>query len=242
MKLGRSILWAALGCAALSSGTGAQASRTPVPQDFVVCTGWHALCSASPDCRMNGGKADCACMRVNETHIVATSEIQDVKAKRLTAAKCTREHPCAVDEAPVCKAIADGQYEVDKVKYDWVSTYSYRGWCRLLDIKMAACDTRAPGYQGDSLWAVCDAAPCTENPDPFDPERPLTCRCPVRKTPFIGTNGTCVGDRGGIMSSFPVEMWDFEKNTYPFTMPGYEFVQGACAPLKSDRADKGRRK
>ncbi len=29
------------------------------------------------------------------------------------------------------------------------------------------------------------------------------------------------------MSSFPVEMWDFEKNTYPFAMPGYEFVQGA---------------
>ena len=57
---------------------------TDVPQDFVVCTGWHALCTASPDCKMNGDTADCDCMRVNETHIVATSEIQDTAVKRLT--------------------------------------------------------------------------------------------------------------------------------------------------------------
>ena len=44
-----------------------------VPQEFVVCTGWHALCTASPDCKMNGDKADCDCLRVNETHIVETS-------------------------------------------------------------------------------------------------------------------------------------------------------------------------
>jgi hypothetical protein len=28
--------------------------------------------------------------------------------------------------------------------------------------------------------------------------------------------------------------WDFQNNTYLFPMPGYEYVQGACAPLKSD--------
>ena len=222
---------------------GAQSKRpNRVPQEFVVCTGWHALCSASNDCKMNGDKADCGCLRVNEAHIVQTSSIQDAAVKRLTDAKCTEEHPCGVDEAPVCKAIADGQYEVNNVKYEWVSTYSYRGWCGILEAKPAACDTRAPGYSGDLYWAICDAAPCTENPNPSDPEKPLTCSCPVRKSPFVGANGKCVGDNGGIISSFPLEAWDFQNNTYPFPMPGYEYVQGACTALKSDPVKKPRRK
>ena len=54
------------------------------PQEFVVCTGWHALCSASTNCTMHGDKADCDCLRVNETHIVETSEIQDTVVKNLT--------------------------------------------------------------------------------------------------------------------------------------------------------------
>jgi hypothetical protein len=204
-----------------------------VPQEFVVCTGWHALCSASPDCKMNGDKANCDCLRVNETHIVETTEIQDVAVKRLTRAKCTNEHTCELDQAPVCKAIKDGQYRVDNVKYDWVSTYSYRGWCSLLDRKPIACDQHATGYTGDLYWAVCDAAPCTENRNPSDPDRPLSCQCRVKNTPFVGI-GSCTGENGGIMSSFPLSAWDFQTNTYPIPMPGYEYVQGACAPLKSD--------
>ena len=203
-------------------------------QDFVVCTGWHALCSASPDCRMKGDKAECDCMRVNETHIVATSEIQDIAVKRLTLASCTEQQPCDVDQAPVCKAIKTGQYRVDNVKYDWVSTYSYRGWCSLLKASLVPCDQSAPGYAGDSHWAICDAAPCRENHNPFDPDRPLTCQCRVEDTPFVGLNGTCTGDNGGIMSSFPTWAWDFQNNTYPFPMPGYEYVRGACAPVGSD--------
>lgn len=204
------------------------------PEDFVVCTGWHALCSASPDCKMNGDKADCDCLRVNETHIVATSEIQDPEVKRLTLARCTKEHACDVDQAPVCKAIKEGQYKVDNVKYDWVSTYSYRGWCSILEHnKPIACNQQAPGYAGDSYWAICDAAPCTENPNPSNRDKPLTCQCRVDNTPFVGF-GSCTGVNGGIMSSMPLWAWDFQKNTYPFSMPGYEYVQGACAPLKSD--------
>jgi len=42
------------------------------PQDFVMCTGWHALCTNSNDCKMHEDKADCDCMRVNETHFVLT--------------------------------------------------------------------------------------------------------------------------------------------------------------------------
>jgi hypothetical protein len=205
------------------------------PQEFVVCTGWHALCSASPDCKMDGDKAYCDCMRVNENHIVATTEIQDTAVKRLTRAKCNNKHPCDIDQAPVCKTIKHGQYKVHKVKYKWVSTYSYRGWCSILERKLKACDQQAPGYTGDLYWAVCDAAPCTESQNPSDPNRPLSCQCRVVKnTPFVGMNDSCTGDNGGIMSSFPLSAWDFQNNTYPFPMPGYEYVQGSCAPLKSD--------
>lgn len=203
------------------------------PQDVVVCTGWHALCSDSPDCQVNGDKADCACARVDETHIVATSEIQDPTAKRRTLARCTQEHPCDVDEAPVCRIIQSGRYEVDHARYDWVSTYSYRGWCAILQKGFVACDPQAPGYAGDRQWAICDAAPCMENPSPADPDKPLTCQCRVRQDPFVGLRG-CTGANGGIMSSFPVWAWDFEKNTYPFDMPGYEFVRGACSAMQSD--------
>ena len=92
-----------------------------VPQDFVVCTGWHALCTASPDCIMNGDKADCDCMRVNETNIVATSEIQDTEIKNLTQAKCTNEHPCDVDQAPIA-----APSRMDHMKQMELSTIGYR--------------------------------------------------------------------------------------------------------------------
>ena len=243
MKGVRSVLLSSLVSLAIAGGADAQGNRrSQVPQEWVECTGWHALCSASTDCKLNGDKADCACLRVNETHIVETNAILDAAVRRLTNAKCTREHPCDVDQAPVCKAIATGQYQVDNTKYEWVSTYSYRGWCGILQTKPQACDTRAPGYAGDSLWAICDAAPCTEILNPSDPEKPLSCSCPTKKTPFVGPNGKCVGDNGGIMSSMPLEAWDFRNNTYTFAMPGYEYVQGACAPLKSDPVKRPLRK
>jgi hypothetical protein len=205
------------------------------PQDFVVCTGWHALCTESTDCQRIGNMANCNCLRVNETHIVETSEIQDPVAKRLTLTKCTNERPCNVDQAPVCKAIKYRQYKVDHVKYDWVSTYSYRGWCSLLERGLKACDPGAQAYIGDSSWAICDVAPCTEIQNPSDPEKPLICQCRVEEnTAFVGLNDSCTGDNGGIMSSMPLGAWDFQNNTYTFPMPGYEYVQGACAPLTSD--------
>ena len=206
-----------------------------LPQAFVVCTGWHALCTASYDCRIKSdGTVDCDCMSVNESHVVETSAIQDTAVKRRTQAECTNKHPCDVDQAPVCKAIRYGQYEVDNVKYDWVSTFSYRGWCDLLQVEIKACDPRLADYIGDRHWAVCDAAPCTENANPFDPNRPLTCQCQILNTPFLGTNGSCTGDNGGIMSSSPLLTWDFTQKTYRIPIPGLEYVQGACAPLRSD--------
>jgi hypothetical protein len=86
------------------------------PQDFVVCTGWHALCSESLDCQMNGDKARCNCARVDEPHLISTGEIQDAAARRRTLSRCTKEHPCEVDQAPICKTIKSGRYEVHQVK------------------------------------------------------------------------------------------------------------------------------
>ena len=123
---------------------------------------------------------------------------------------------------------------MDNIKYDWVSTYSYRGWCSLLQLKPKACDQQAIDYTGNLYWAICDAAPCTEIQNPSNPDKPLSCQCRVENTPFVGTNDSCTGDSGGIMSSMPLSAWDFRNNTYTFPMPGYEYVQGACAPLKSD--------
>jgi len=203
------------------------------PQLAVVCTGWHALCTGSLDCQLTGGdRADCACWRVNETHIVVTSEIQDPTVKRLTQTRCTNKNACGLDEAPVCSAIRDGQYKVDQVKYDWVSTYSYRGWCGLYRPK--ACDTTAPGYDGDMQWAICDAAPCTEIENPADPDRPLTCQCRVEEGPFVGGADSCTGEDGGIISAMALEYWDFEKSDYTVPIPGYDYVRGACDSLQSD--------
>jgi hypothetical protein len=222
--------------AAATVNQGSESSSTrKSPQAFVVCTGWHALCSASFDCRVAGDEALCDCLRVNETHIVATSEIQDARVKRRTQAQCTTKHPCGVDEAPICKAIERGRYAVAGARYDWVSTYSYRGWCGLLELGLQACDPGAENYAGDLRWAVCDAAPCTEIDEPSHPERPLRCECRVvENEPFVGTNGSCTGDDGGILSSMPLWAWDFENHTYTFPMPGYEYVRGACAPLQSE--------
>jgi len=203
-------------------------------QPFVVCTGWHALCTASTDCQMNNINANCDCWRVKETHIVETQSIRDIPVKDLTRAQCTMRHPCALDEAPICKVIRSGQYTVNNVKYDWVSTYSYRGWCGLLKGTLKACFPGAPRYNGDKYWALCDVAPCTEIENPSDPDRPLRCQCLIEDSAFVGTNGSCTGDDGGIISSMPVEAWNFRKNTYRIPIPGYEYVQGACAPLNSD--------
>ena len=220
----------------LACGGSEAATEAGDAQVFVVCTGWHALCSASTDCRMNGDRADCDCLRVDETHIVYTTEIQDAGARTATLAACTEARPCGIDEAPVCKIIRDGEYTVGGARYRWVSTYSYRGWCSLVDVDLKACDPSQSGYRGDRYWAICDAAPCTEIEDPPDPNRPLSCRCRVESTPFVGANGTCTGDNGGIMSSFSPDLWDFEKKTYRMSMPGYDFVESACAPVRSDPA------
>ena len=225
-----------LGMASVA-GTGEKAdpgdSHSAVaPQLGVACTGWHALCSGVTDCQLSSEGVDCDCWRVNEPYIVMTSEIQDVKVKRMTEIRCTNRHPCDVDEAPVCGAINDGRYEVEGVNYLWVSTFSYRGWCGYYDPK--ACDPAADGYVGDFYWAICDGAPCTETENPPDPDRPLRCQCRLEEGAFIGVKNSCTGENGGIISSVPLWVWDFENDTWQVPVPGYDFVKGACDSLHSD--------
>ena len=130
-------------------------------------------------------------------------------------------------------AITQDSYK--RLLHLWVSTYSYRGWCSILDQGLIPCEPGTDGYTGDSSWAICDVAPCTEIEDPVDPEKRLSCQCRVEEnSAFVGINSSCTGDDGGIMSSMTIYAWDFENNTYTFSMPGYEYVQGSCAPLTSD--------
>ena len=203
-----------------------------VPQLGVACTGWHALCSGVTDCQLSNEGAECDCWRVNEPHIVMTSEIPDEKVKRMTETRCTNRHPCDVDEAPVCAAINEGRYEVDGVIYQWVSTFSYRGWCDYFDPK--ACDPDADGYVGDFYWAICDGAPCTETENPPDPDRPLRCQCRLEEGAFLGVMNSCTGENGGMISSVPLWVWDFENDTWQVPVPGYDYVKSACDSLHSD--------
>lgn len=198
-----------------------------IPQPFVVCSGWHALCDFASNCEVVDDQANCACWKVFEPYIVETSKIQDKAVKNKTQAICTASHPCDIDEAPVCKAIRFGQFKVDDVKYRWVSTFSYRGWCE--NWKPVPC-----GYEEGSwaTWADCMSAPCTFIDNPSDPERPLSCQCRVMEGAFIGTQGSC--DEGNVMSTEPLGNWDFHKNTFRLPYPGYQFVKGACAELESD--------
>jgi len=205
-------------------------SITPpvVPQVSVECTGWHALCSLATDCRVGpSGKADCDCWRVDENHMVVTGAIKDPAVRAATQRRCTNKNPCGVDEAPVCKAIQSREMIVDGVQTDWVSTYSYRGWCK--NWKPVACD-RTNGKDGP--WADCMTSPCTENHSGTD--RPLTCQCTVHDGGFIGTNGGCATAQDEVMSTIPRETWSFENNQFTLDMNGYEFVKGACADIGSD--------
>jgi len=208
-----------------ANADGSVLAAAVLPQAAVVCTGKHALCDFSRDCKVSGNTANCACWSVDEQHIVFPSKIQDLEVKRMTQAVCTDAHPCAVDQAPVCVAIKTGKYTVNNVKYPWVSTYSYRGWC----------DNWQPVGCSTGPWADCMAAPCTETARPTDPERPLTCQCPMENSPFVGSNGTCLSDKPGtVISTIPLATWDFRNNKFRIYLPGYEYVQGACGILESD--------
>jgi hypothetical protein len=233
MKM-RSIAFVSIAAVLLTYGSFAwdkpPKKHKPTPQFSVECTGWHALCSLATDCKMTSPQqADCACWQVQEQHIIVTTNIKDetfggAPIKEETQRRCTTVHPCAVDEAPVCQAIKD--LLEDK---QWVSTYSYRGWCENWD--PVKCEGKNAG-----LWADCMTSPCTVMEDPSDPNRPLSCQCTVNDGGFVGTNGTCDdGDQDTVMSTIPRLTWDFDNNEFSFSMPGYHaYVKGACAPVESD--------
>jgi hypothetical protein len=205
----------------------------PAYQEAVECTGWHALCDFAVDCRVNlDGTASCACWRVNENYMVGVSNIKNSGLKAATQAACTKDYPCGVDEAPVCAAIQSGTYTVDgdAREYEWVSTYSYRGWCDHWN--PVRCEGREAGP-----WADCMTSPCIETKGRIgNPDRPLTCRCTIETSAFIGSMGSCRTRPGEVMSTIPRVSWDFRNAEFAFPMPGYdEYVKRACGRLRSDR-------
>jgi hypothetical protein len=58
--------------------------------------------------------------------------------------------------------------------------------------------------------------------NPTDPEKPMSCQCRVERSAFAVSNGSCTGDKGGILSRRPLAGWDFKNNAYVFPMPGCE--------------------
>jgi hypothetical protein len=221
--------------ACLAGSTAAEESpviaKHSIPQPQVVCTGRHALCSFADDCvvdKNNPWLANCACWEVSEPHIVSTADIKDqafggLPIKKMTQRLCTVDHPCNVDEAPVCMAIKR-LLQNQRRAYNWVSTYSYRGWCE--NWEPVACGNK------NSPWADCMSSPCREVAPGTD--RPLNCRCDVLTGPFVGTRGSCDAGKGKVMSTIKQEMWDFDHNTYRIPPSGFEYVNSACSSLGSD--------
>jgi hypothetical protein len=211
----------------------AQVATQGMPQASVECSGWHALCSLATDCKIDPYQAGCDCWKVTEQHIVVTSHIKDetfggAPIKELTQSKCTKLHPCGLDQAPVCQAIKNllpnGQ---------WVSTFSYRGWCEHWD--PVKCEGPDAGP-----WADCMTSLCTKIQDPKDPNRPLSCQCQVNTGNFVGTEGSCQTQQGTVMSTIPLASWDFRNGTFSFSVPGDEYVKESCLPVSSDREPANR--
>ncbi len=225
MMTRKMIAFVFVGALVLTYGSMACGQEPAVPQGTVVCTGWHALCSLATDCKVvSDTQANCNCWKVKEQYIVVTADISDTAVREATLTVCTTARPCDVDESPVCKAIQDGSYTVGGVTYEWVSTFSYRGWCKNWD--PVACD--------EGPWADCMTSPCTENPNPKDPDRPLICQCTIKTKPFIGSKGRCRTRKGTVMSTINQDLWDFHTGMFTLPMPGDAYVVGACAPLASD--------
>jgi hypothetical protein len=194
---------------------GPAAAQTSQPQPFVVCTGQHALCSFADHCQLSsdGKTANCDCWDVNDTYIVRTSAILDPNAKQATLAACTTAHPCNTDQAPVCQSIANNQFAVNGVTPARVSAFSYVDFCG--KFKPVTCDS--------GPWASCMTAPC--EPNRKDPNKPLTCTCPVANGPFLGLQGHCAQPTGTVMSTVPA--------SFNFSLlPGSAFVLESCLALK----------
>jgi hypothetical protein len=195
--------------------TGQALAQTATPQQFVVCTGQHALCSFATHCELSadGTHASCNCWDVNDTFIVNTAAILDASAKQATLAACTDAHPCATNEAPVCTAIASHQFMVNGVSPARVSAFSYVDFCKRFN----------PVSCSAGPWASCMTAACDVTNK--DPNKPLTCSCPVIKSPFIGVQGSCEQPRNTVMSTIPA--------TFNFSaLPGSAFVLEACQALR----------
>ena len=174
------------------------------PEPRVLCSGLHALCSLA-SCALTG---DCACVMANGTHVVALAEIRNAGIQAATAARCTSATPCALNEAPVCSAVASGATFGDQpTEPGMVSTFSWDGWCDAAAAIHAVCPA--------SPWAACMTAPCTRDGDL------VSCRCTMSNSSWLDLTGAgCARVASSVPSDFDLRV-----------LPGADYVLGACAEV-----------
>lgn len=200
--------------AAVAATSSAQAST---PQDRVLCSGPHVLCSLAPCEIKDDATAICRCVEVNDTYAVSLSEIRNDDVSAATKARCTASSPCSLDSAPVCEAIKRGNIEFGSVRVEpgMVSTFSWGGWCSATEF-----DPSRPAVCSPSPWAACMTAPCRRNKDGGGS---VDCQCTWQNSSWIDFRG------GGkecskMVSSVPA---DFDMQQMPFASQ----VLGACAKI-----------
>ena len=185
------------------------------PQPRVECSGAHVLCSNAPCVIEDATTATCECKRVSGMHAVSLDEITNASLAAATAAQCTTDAPCAVDAAPVCRAIADGAvFGGRQTAPGLVSDFSWDGWCP----EAPTYDPAKPVACAPSPWAACMTAPCWADGDA------TRCQCTRENSSWLDFTGggRCKG--GKVWSTVP---GDFDMRV----IPGAEYVLGACKAI-----------
>lgn len=178
------------------------------------CSGAHVLCSMA-ECSIEhdkGNTAICSCLQQNSTHTVAVDQIRNATIARQTAKRCTAETPCAVDDAPVCRAMAEGSvFGGQHTAPGMVSSFSWGGWCEVA----ASYKPDAPTVCPTSPWAACMSAPCWHAPGGG-----VSCKCTWANSSWLDIRGDRCGSNT-VVSSVP---GSFDMRI----LPGSQYVLPAC--------------
>eukprot|EP00747_Dinoflagellata_sp_TGD_P184752 gnl/TRDRNA2_/TRDRNA2_40671_c0_seq2.p1 gnl/TRDRNA2_/TRDRNA2_40671_c0~~gnl/TRDRNA2_/TRDRNA2_40671_c0_seq2.p1 ORF type:complete len:224 (-),score=20.35 gnl/TRDRNA2_/TRDRNA2_40671_c0_seq2:6-677(-) len=192
-------------------------TTTAEPQARVQCHGPHALCTmascseASHDPITLTATMTCDCWFVNSTFAVSQDEILNSSVQSATRSSCTTAHPCQVNEAPVCSAIAEGSVFLgQRTAPGLVSAFSWEGWCSRVQHHTAKVCSASP-------WAACMTAPCSRHSE----SGKVSCTCPVTESQWIDFDG---GGCSRYISTVPA---GFDMRV----IPGSEFALQACGDL-----------
>ena len=194
--------------AMLGAGSAAMTSRVQCKGTHVLCS--SAICTISPE---DASKAVCSCWKRNDSHTVSIAEILNDTIKEATQQQC--KNGCAVNEAPICKAIGQqSTFAGRATAAGMVSTFSWAGRC---DAVRGHNQTACPA----SPWAACMTAPC------WAEGGSVKCECPLFNSSWADFGPATTKDGRhcqGVVSTVPA---DFDMSI----MPGSEYALEACAAL-----------